>query len=201
MIATDSRSCSTLGGDNLEKSLIHFEEEISTSVSPVTIHPVLGSTNTTGRKESKNQNITSCICAENDKMRHNLNIQKKICSPSHRYYYSHLTTKRKLLFLVFVASLALLSIILISEQLIVRHLSRQFDSNNDLYHHHGGGNPYNHIEVYEELDILTLEEWAHHQTIDFDDKLFSPHGGQEGGAEGQRGHQDIPGITLSRGKC
>ena len=183
MISKESNSCSAIGGgENLEKALIYFEEEVSTSLSPVSIHPVLCSTHTIANKEKNNQNITSCSCVENDIMRQYPNNQKKFWfySPSHRYYYSHLTTKRKLLFLVFVASLAFLSIILISEQLIVRHLSRKFEDSNELYTQgQGQMNPFHHVDVYEEFDILTLEDWALHETIDFDANVIALHGGQE----------------------
>ena len=51
------------------------------------------------------------------------------------------TTKRKLLCLLFIATLALFSIVLITEQLIMRHISRSENS-------------------VPALTILTLEEWA-----------------------------------------
>ena len=54
---------------------------------------------------------------------------------------SSMNTKRKLLCLLFTATLALFSIVILSEQLIVRHLSRLETS-------------------VPELTILTLDEWA-----------------------------------------
>ena len=181
MILKDSKTCSTRGGETLERALIYFEEEVSSSSSPVVIHPVLCSNHTIVQEEAKNNNQTSCGCLDNDIMRLYSNNQKKFgtYSPSHRYYYSHLTTKRKLLFLVFVASLALLSIVLISEQLIVRHLSKQFKEDNGFY---SKGqlemNPYNHVTMYEEFDILTLEEWAQQETLDFDDNVIAMSAGE-----------------------
>ena len=131
-----------------------------------------------GSINQNNNNNDSCSCEESDRMRLYSNNQNRFGSyipPSHRYYYSHLTTKRKLLFLVFVASLALLSIVLISEQLISRHLGRQFDSDNIEFYNSRQVelNPYNQISMYEKLDILTIEEWAEHETPDFDDKIIT----------------------------
>jgi len=57
---------------------------------------------------------------------------------------SYMNTKRKLLCLLFTAALALFSIVILSEQLIVRHLSRLETS------------------VHPELTILTLDDWASH---------------------------------------
>ena len=63
-----------------------------------------------------------------------------------------------------VASLALLSIVLISEQLISRHVNRSHSSSGlqaELILASGSSH------VIEELDILTLEEWAEHETTNF----------------------------------
>ena len=57
---------------------------------------------------------------------------------------SYMNTKRKLLCLLFTAAIALFSIVILSEQLIVRHLSRLEAS------------------VHPELTILTLDDWATH---------------------------------------
>ena len=59
-----------------------------------------------------------------------------------------ISTRKKLLFLLLVASLSLLSIVLISEQLIARHLER---SNKNDEGDDG---------IVEVFNILTLEEWA-----------------------------------------
>ena len=69
----------------------------------------------------------ACHCQEDQK---NPNFTK-----------SSMNTKRKLLCLLFTATLALFSIVILSEQLIVRHLSRLETS-------------------VPELTILTLDEWA-----------------------------------------
>ena len=180
MISKESKNYSTrCSGETLEKTLIRFEEEVSTSLSthPPIIHPALFSNYMKTQNEldgttENNSNLNSCSCDESDRMRLYSNNQNRFGSyipPSHRYYYSHLTTKRKLLFLVFVASLALLSIVLISEQLITRHLGRQSGSDDIEFFNgeHVRLNPYNQISMYEEFDILTLEEWADHQTPDF----------------------------------
>jgi hypothetical protein len=63
-----------------------------------------------------------------------------------------------------VASLALLSIVLISEQLISRHVNRSHSSAGlqaELILASGSSH------VIEELDILTLEEWTEHETTNF----------------------------------
>lgn len=62
---------------------------------------------------------------------------------------SYLTMKRKLMLLLLVASLALISIVLISEQLVQRHFS----------------NLQGQSEVIQ-LDILTLEQWARREYTD-----------------------------------
>ena len=76
----------------------------------------------------------------------------------------YVNTRRKLLCLIMVASLALLSIVLISEQLISRHVNRSHSSSGlqaELILASGSSH------VIEELDILTLEEWAEHETTNF----------------------------------
>jgi hypothetical protein len=80
-----------------------------------------------------------------------LNWSKKMSNlndrhqPSLNTNYLMITTKKKLLLLLLVASLALLSIVIISEQLIQRHLGRHF---NDI----SAEEPH--------FTILTLESWA-----------------------------------------
>ena len=92
-------------------------------------------------------------------------------------YRSHyVNTKRKLLCLILVASLALLSIVLISEQLISRHVHRNQGSlQAELILAPGPGH------VIEELDILTLEEWAEKESSDFptDDGRLTDQAGDE----------------------
>lgn len=183
MISKDSKKISTSGGETLEKALIHFEEEVSNTLSPTSTYPELCANHLITHTNSNhiyNQNNSSvpCGCVQDDMMRVYSNRpnspNKKYGGyyPTHRHYYSHFTTKRKLLFLVFVASLALLSIVLISEQLIMRHLGRQLNEDNELYNiGQVEMNPYNHIAMYEEFDILTLEEWAQHETLDFEDNI------------------------------
>ena len=74
----------------------------------------------------------------------------------------YVNTRRKLLCLILVASLALLSIVLLSEQLIARHVHRNQGSvQAELILAPGSS------QVIEELDILTLEEWANQETSDF----------------------------------
>jgi len=78
-------------------------------------------------------------------MQKNLILSEEAC-PCHDIQDPHLTkssmnTKRKLLCLLLTATLALFSIVILSEQLIVRHLSRLETS-------------------VPELTILTLDEWA-----------------------------------------
>jgi hypothetical protein len=75
----------------------------------------------------------------------------------------YVNTRRKLLCLILVASLALLSIVLISEQLISRHVrrSQQGALQAELILAPASG------QVLEELDILTLDEWAEHESGDF----------------------------------
>ena len=183
MISKDSKKISTSGGETLEKALIYFEEEVSNTLSPTLTHPELCANHLithTNTNNIYNQNDSSvpCGCLQDDMMRvysnrpNSPNKKYGGYSPTHRHYYSHFTTKRKLLFLVFVASLALLSIVLISEQLIVRHLGRQLNEDNEFYNlGQVEMNPYNHIAMYEEFDILTLEEWAQHETLDFEDNI------------------------------
>ena len=181
MISKVSKGCkSTRGGETLEKALIHFEENVSSSLSSKNVYTEHDMNYTEAKQESNNriQNISdiNCECLENDIMRLYSNNQKKF-GPYHssqRYYYSPLTTKRKLLFLVFVASLALLSIVLISEQLIVRHLGRNYDESDTILYQQAQVefNPYKHISMKEEFDILTLEEWAEHETLDFQNNVI-----------------------------
>jgi len=74
-------------------------------------------------------------------------------------------TRRKLLCLIMVASLALLSIVLISEQLISRHVHRSQGSSSSMQTELILASGSSH--VLEELDILTLEEWAEQETSNF----------------------------------
>ena len=179
MISKAAKSCkSTQGGETLENALIHFEENVSTSLSAKNVYPEYDLNFVVSQQDSNNriQNIsTSCDCLENDIMRLYPNNQKKFGPyySSQRYYYSPLTTKRKLLFLVFVASLALLSIVLISEQLIVRHLGRNYDEEDTILYQQVEFNPYNHVAMKTEFDILTLEEWAQHETLDFQENVLN----------------------------
>ena len=178
MISKASKGCkSTQRGETLEKALIHFEENVATSLSAKDAYPEQ-KLDCVVSQDSNNriQNISaSCDCLENDIMRLYPNNQKKFGTyySSQRYYYSPLTTKRKLLFLVFVASLALLSIILISEQLIVRHLGRNYDEDHDILYQQVEFNPYKHVTIKTEFDILTLEEWAEHETLDFQENVIN----------------------------
>jgi hypothetical protein len=86
-----------------------------------------------------------------------------------RHYFvnrSHyVNTRRKLLCLILVASLALLSIVLISQQLISRHVNRSQHAPGSLQAELILTSGSSH--VIEELDILTLEEWAEHETTNF----------------------------------
>lgn len=71
-----------------------------------------------------------------------------------------LTTKRKILLLLFIASLALMSIILISERLIVRHFERSQDYTDEVV----------------TFNILTVEEWARQEPAFQDNDMdLNPH--------------------------
>ncbi len=76
-------------------------------------------------------------------------------NPHQRPYHGG-STHKKLLFLTLVASLALLCIVVLSEQLIRRHTSglKYLEQELDLSSDFG---PRRQLE---ELDILTLEEWT-----------------------------------------
>ena len=182
MISKVSKGCkSTKGGETLEKSLIHFEENVSTSLSAKNVYPEHDLKYAVSQQDSNNriQNISaSCECLENDIMRLYPNNQKKFGPyySSQRYYYTPFTTKRKLLFLVFVASLALLSIVLISEQLIVRHLGRNYNDGENIIYQQVEFNPYQQVSLKTEFDILTLEEWTEHKTLDFQDNVIHSQG-------------------------
>ena len=185
MISKASSSCCSAScGENLGNSLIHFEEGISSSLSSIEVYSVSASNLVPNQDiKLKGHNTSPCKCRDDDMMRHYKNIHHDnswFHSLSHKIHYSHLTTRRKLLFLVLVASLAFLSIILISEQLIVRHIGRQLHTANEFYDKSDTSiNPYSQFEMYEEFDILTLEEWAHQETIDFDDKVITVAEGQD----------------------
>ena len=85
-----------------------------------------------------------------------------------RTRYSHFTTRRKLQFLLLVASLALLGTIIISDQLLARHNGRKIHiepyGRNEI-----PIDPYDQFKTYEDFDIITREEWTHKETADFDE--------------------------------
>ena len=175
-------SCSASCGENLGHSLIHFKEEVSRSLSSIEIYSISALSSVANQDiQLKGHNISPCRYIDDDTMRHYQNIQYNnswFHCLTHRIRYSHLTTRRKLQFLLFVASLALLSIILVSEQLLARHncrkLHTELHGQNDI-----PINPYGQFKTYEDFDIITLEEWEHQETVDFDDKLITVHEAQD----------------------
>eukprot|EP00094_Tigriopus_californicus_P001619 TCALIF_01566-PA protein Name:"Similar to Fjx1 Four-jointed box protein 1 (Mus musculus)" AED:0.11 eAED:0.11 QI:0/0.66/0.5/1/0.66/0.5/4/214/472 len=84
---------------------------------------------------------------------------------SHQKHSTTLSIRRKLLLLLFIASLALLSIVVISEQLISRYMDRQQSQSHLRTSSHGDAPP------VIEIDIYTLERWAQEAKRHKDDKI------------------------------
>ena len=81
---------------------------------------------------------------------------------------SNAASRCQLAILVTVAVLALTSIVLFAEQLLVRHLASPDQTLAELFME-----PNRPHHVQEEISLVQLEDWAHRETIQFDDNVIS----------------------------